>query len=539
MLSIKLRQDRRRCSNRAGVNPFRPSKPGKITGGKTKNLNAVLLLSSIVFVFGLNAIWLLPAMAESSWSEMLADGDRHISHQELFQAEDCYRHALKEVKRVPHSPDDVTECMEKLASTLLVEDKTERALPLYKKSLRILERAHGRESPKLLPTLYALGSILEAEGDYKLAIKRYQRAVTINQKNFGPLSLELAESLHHLARSKCSAHFFQAAGAEYLQEAEAEYLLSLSIFMRQASLPSGTGLESLLSDYIDLLKKLDIPNKNLASDFQAELLKDRIGTIDVNMGLPPSNWQKHVSALLSRSDAASNKNTNDESGQRLPLHGLDLSSPNSMPAPAMARAPVTKNPLDSDKDYYERMVAIDIKALGKNHPTVADDLNALASVYVAQHRYEEAKPLLARAVAIYETVYGKDSLLVTRTRAALAYVSTDREAAAPADAVYNDSSKLAKIPPEATKLKISIGLNNLGFTCYCQGKLDVADTIYHWALSSTAGATGNQSSLSAACLTDFAKVLRSLGQTKESDQMRAIANAILARAAWAQNILLY
>jgi tetratricopeptide (TPR) repeat protein len=511
----------------------------RIGGCRTGNSNLALFLIATVVVFAINAIWLAPAIADSRWSELLAEGDDYITRQELLQAEDCYRHALKEVKRVPHSPDDLAKCLEKLASTLFAENDKEHVLPLYKKALHVLERAHGKKSPLVVPILYALGSIFEAEGDYKLAIKRYRRAVAINQASFGALSLELAESLHYLARAKCGAHFLQEVDGKYLQEAEAEYLLSLSIVMRQASLPSVAELESLLSDYIDLLRKLDIPSKNLASDFQAEMLKDRIGTLDANMGLPPSNWQKQVSAFLSSSDAASTKNRNDQDAQKLPLHGLAPSTASVNPALSVTRAPISRNFASSDIDYYERMIAIDVKALGKNHPTVADDLSALASVYVGQHRYADAKPLLDRALAIYETVYGKDNLLVKRVRAAQAYIARDRDNPEPDNTVYNDTSRLANIPPEAKRLEISIRLNNLGFICYCQGKLDIADTIYHWALASTFGATGNQSSLSAACLTDFAKVQSSLGQTAEANRMRDVANAILTKAALAQNILLY
>jgi tetratricopeptide (TPR) repeat protein len=53
-------------------------------------------------------------------------------------------------------------------------------------------------------------------------------------------------------------------------------------------------------------------------------------------------------------------------------------------------------------------MAIYERALGPQHPWVADLLQELASLYRIQGRYTEAEPLLKRALAISETVLGPD-----------------------------------------------------------------------------------------------------------------------------------
>ncbi len=469
-----------------------------------------------------------------TWQELVAQGDSHLSRQELGLSDECYVEALREVKRVEHTTDDLVECMEKLAAVLQMEDKTEDVLPLYKRSLHLLQKAHGKNSPRIIPTVYALGAVLEAECEHRKTVKEYTRALAINEKTYDPLSLEIADSLHRLARAKVEAFL--------VPEAEPQYLLSLSIYMRQPMLSSTTGLENLLADYLDLLRKLEMPNRILTSEFQTQLLKDRLGILSQNMGVPKSFWQKEVSALLTQSNGGTTQNNLDNPGQPVSVTPEDQNF-------LRAKSSVESNKQDgkisnqkfeaNETDFYERMVAIDMKALGPNHPTVADDLNALASVYVAQHRYAEAKPLLTRALAIYETVYGRDNLLVTRTLGSLSQIARTKDTSEITDLAYTDPSPLSKIPPQAKKLEIALRLNDLAFLCFCQGKIENAVTIYHWALASTAGATGEQSVLSAACLNDFAKVLRSSGDSIQSGRMQDTASAITTKAEFAQNILLY
>ena len=48
---------------------------------------------------------------------------------------------------------------------------------------------------------------------------------------------------------------------------------------------------------------------------------------------------------------------------------------------------------------YKRVLAINQKALGPDHPSVALALNDLAGLYVAQGRYADAEPLYKRALA--------------------------------------------------------------------------------------------------------------------------------------------
>jgi Tetratricopeptide repeat len=56
----------------------------------------------------------------------------------------------------------------------------------------------------------------------------------------------------------------------------------------------------------------------------------------------------------------------------------------------------------------QQALAIREKALGPDHPDVAEALNTLAQLYVRQGRYAEAEPLYKRALAIREKALGPD-----------------------------------------------------------------------------------------------------------------------------------
>ena len=65
---------------------------------------------------------------------------------------------------------------------------------------------------------------------------------------------------------------------------------------------------------------------------------------------------------------------------------------------------------------YERALKISEKALGPNHPDVAENLNDLAKLYFKQGKYNEALPLYERALKITEKALGPDHPSVVRVR---------------------------------------------------------------------------------------------------------------------------
>ena len=57
---------------------------------------------------------------------------------------------------------------------------------------------------------------------------------------------------------------------------------------------------------------------------------------------------------------------------------------------------------DDAEPLFERSLAINEKALGPEHPSVASTMNKLAALYRDQDRYAEAEPLYKRTISIRE-----------------------------------------------------------------------------------------------------------------------------------------
>jgi tetratricopeptide (TPR) repeat protein len=476
-------------------------------------------LSGLSIATALAAYPLGALAAEAAWHDSVAKGDAAISQQSLNQAEGYFRQAVKEVGAGPHSPKEMSECLNKLANALTLEGKIEEAETLYQRALRLLQKNFGANSPELVPTIFALGSIFESEGDVSVAMNLYQRAFKINEKHYGPFSPAVADSLHHLGRA--------TAKAGQTEDAERHYKQSLSILEKEPGLGASKQMEELLTDYSDLVHKKDNIGQALISDFQREVLKDSVQPTEATKPGTASAWQHQMTI---QSDLAKQTQSNED--PTVLLRGIAHPTTNAKLSPVYNT--ITDSFYDQSRyaqgePLYKRMIAIDMQALGPNHPAVADDLSGLALLYVAQHRYQEAEPLLTRALAIYEAAYGNDNKLVIKTRTTLASVYDHLKNPDQAAGLYQKALIEGRQTLGPNNLETAQILNELAFLYFRQGKLEDASTFYQWALASTEAAAGPESPLVAACLNDYAHVLKGLGRSTEAEQVTERAKNILAK----------
>ncbi|MCC7530829.1 MAG: tetratricopeptide repeat protein [Candidatus Melainabacteria bacterium] len=470
--------------------------------------------------------------ANSDWRTPYVEGERKLKTQELEAAEAAFSEALRKVKSSKKgSADDVALCYQSLASVHYMRDRFyEQVLPLYKRAISTLENAYGKESPKLVPPLVALAGVREDEGDNKSASKLLTRAVAIVEKADGKSSLTYADYLHRLGRVNFRLGF--------PRKAEDMYLASLLVVMQQKVLPSSEILEQHLADYIDLLSKAEDRGKSLTSAFQKELLKDSVASFDRAQGVAASTFNKEVSVRLANPETNTFEETRIFGDLANTSANADVSPDQSGTSSAIvtgrrmtdfaAMEQINKQRVD----FYERMISTDILSLGPEHPSVARDLSGLASLYLSQRKFAEAKPLLQKALAIYEKSYTPESSMIKKTQALLELVEDEQNLQSPGNTsvIADYVSSLPSVPLAAQKLEVALRLNYLAFLCYCQGKLGNAEKIYAWAVASTAKAAGEQSLLAASSLFDFSRVLRSTGRQTDAETMDNTARAILRRS---------
>lgn len=463
------------------------------------------------------------------WKLRTVEGERRLALQDYQGAEACFRSGLRDLRKSKDkTKEQVAACMGSLADVLQKENQTQDVIPLYKKSLHLLETAKGKESPAIVATLVALGSVYESEGDYKQAIQFYSRALSITQKD-PRKTLALADYQHRLGRASFAAGDFV--------QAESLYRSSLAEIMLQSDLPSTEVLDELLSDYIDLLRKSSGPDKVLSSDFQNELLKDQLGKLERTKGIASSMWSKEVKGSIGkpaikdgRIDASSTYSPAKSASEEERIFGRPVQSAAIKPDKPMDDFVALEQINKQRIDFYQRMIAIDIESLGPEHPSVARDLTGLATIYLLQRKYDEAKPLLMRALKIYTSTYNSDSLLVKRTQALLSLISEEQKPPTAETMPDNDYLKgLPQIPEAAQTLELSLKLNYLAFLNYRHGKIKDAATIYALALADTSASCGEESTLLAYCLTDYSRVLASCGRLDEAQRLESNAHIILRR----------
>ncbi|MBA3992660.1 MAG: hypothetical protein C0469_03975 [Cyanobacteria bacterium DS2.3.42] len=471
--------------------------------------------------------------ANPDWRTPYVEGERKLKTQELEAAEAAFAEALRNVKSNKNSTAaDVALCYQSLASAHYMRDRFyEQVLPLYKKAISTLEKAYGKESPKLVSPLVALAGVREDEGDYKVASKLLTRAIAIVERADGKSSLTYGDYLHRLGRVNFKLGF--------PRKAEDMYYTSLLVVMQQKVLPSSEMLEQHLADYIDLLSKAENRGKSLASAFQKELLKDSASSFNRTQGVAASTFNKEVSVRFAPGNTSSEEDRIFPNGLA-DIAGAGATSSGQSGAPSSSIVTDRQMPdfvaleaINKQRvDFYERMISTDILSLGPEHPSVARDLNGLASLYLSQRKFAEAKPLLQKSLAIYEKSYTPESSMIKKTQALLQLIEDEQNPQSPANSsvIAEYVSSLPTIPLAAQKLEVAVRLNYLAFLCYCQGKMSNAEKIYSWAVASTAKASGEQSLLSAASLFDFSRVLRSTGRQSDAETMDSTAQAILRRS---------
>ncbi|CAN5482015.1 hypothetical protein BH11CYA1_BH11CYA1_40780 [soil metagenome] len=462
----------------------------------------------------------LPSWAAASWQSPYQQGQTALAEQNLSQAEDYFQRALAAVEKQPHNTDDLSKCLTRLADTLALRNKTTEAQTTYQRLLSVLESKYGRNSVKLAPALIALGSVQESEGDHSAAMPYYQRAFELNEKNYGPYSPEIVSSLHRLARSTYKAGFRAPA--------EKHFKRAMSILLSQPSLDASNQMPSLIGDYKDMLKGDEQSSQDLLKDFKKDTA---IPSISASSAITPnkdqSAWQGQSASKLN-----SDHTSQSDEESKILLRGLNQNYSDQALSPAyktMNEAIFDQNHYGKGEDFYQRKIATDIASLGANHPSTANDLSGLALFYISAKRYSDADPLLVKALSVYKAAYGSSNILTIRTLATLASVKMHLGQAQTAEVLYKNALTLAQTTLGPNSIETARILNDLAFLYYSQDKLRDAKTYYQWAVASTEGAVGKSDPLLAACLKDYAQVLRSLGNESESIAAEDRAKQILIK----------
>jgi len=175
---------------------------------------------------------------------------------------------------------------------------------------------------------------------------------------------------------------------------------------------------------------------------------------------------------------------------------------------------------------YRRALEIREKALGPEHPDVARSLNGLGLLYAAQGQYAKAEPLYEQALAIREKALGLEHPDVAASLNNLARCYANQDQHAKAEPLYKRSLAIREKVLIQEHPDLAQSLNDLAKLYRIQRQYAMAEPLYKRALEIREKALGPEHPDVAWSLNDLAKLYRTQEQYAMAEPLYKRALAI-------------
>jgi len=434
------------------------------------------------------------------------------------------------------------------------------AMEYYNRALHINEKNYGPYSPAVAVNLHSIARATARSGRKDEAKQHYQRSISILAKDPSLASSDDMEGLVKDYGELLKGN--DDSNQDLMRDFQADVLKRNGLRPSSNRKTKSTNQPTTSSNATTLYSNQSATSTNQTTPSSVQ------SAISSNQATPPSNqpvpsssqtatnilqtesgMSTSTSTVVPNSMPASGNGSHFEQQQKFQLSTSrqDQTNEDPMIISRQMKQPTTDSSLSPaynviddaltkrsryglGESGYQKMIAADIDSLGPNHPSVANDLNGLAQFYMSQERYAEAEPLLQKAVAIYKQAYGSNNLLTIHAIAALATTEMQTGHFDKASELYRTDLNTAQAALGPNSLETARILNGLAYLYLHQGRLEESCTFYKWAVASTEAAVGKDDPLLAACLKDYAQVLRSLGRNADALAAENRADQILATA---------
>jgi len=139
-------------------------------------------------------------LAEStSWQESVDAGNQSYGKGRIAQAEIHFKRALELAEQFKEGDLRLPATMNNLAAIYQVQGKYAFAESLYKRSLALYERAHGRQHQDVALNLHNLAVLYSAQRKFAEAEPLFREALAIRESVLGADHPDLVPSLRNLA----------------------------------------------------------------------------------------------------------------------------------------------------------------------------------------------------------------------------------------------------------------------------------------------------------------------------------------------------
>lgn len=285
--------------------------------------------------------------------------------------------------------------MNGLAVLFKIKAQHAEAEPLYRRAMSINEKAFGPQHPTVAIDLNNLAQLLTATNRFDESERLLHRALAINEESFGPDHPEVATNLNNLAV------LFQTTNR--LQEAEPLMRRVGAIFEKAF----GPEHPNVATAFNNLAQLLQLTNRLE----EAERLMRRVLAIDEKAfgreHPAVAGKLNNLTALLQATDRLPEAEPLVSRVVEIFEKAFGPEHPNVATALSnRAQLLQATNRLDEAEPLMHRVLAIDEKSFGPDHPEVAVDLNNLAVLLKDTNRPGEAERLMRRALEIDEKSFG-------------------------------------------------------------------------------------------------------------------------------------
>lgn len=353
--------------------------------------------------------------------------------------------------------------------------KSREAESMFRRALRLLERAEGPDSPDVASVLNDLAAIYEERCEYTQAGRCYQRAVEIVERVEGDDEVERLrlQLWHGLSRiNQWQGHYEPAESLLKRALGHAEQVFG------QDQMEVAEALNGLGRLYKDLGRFTDAGQayqRALAlAEQAAEPAPIMLATLYHNLG------------------------------------GLEHAARN----------------YERGEPFARRAIVLREQALGSEHPAVAADLAALAALLDGQKKYREAEAMYRRALAIFERVYGAEHYEVAVNLNNLAANFQAQGKREPAEQLYRRALQIKEKIFGTDHPDVAFTLNNLAALYKATKRYAEAEELYQWALKIFEQALGPEHPNVPVCLDNYAQLLRRSKRTEEARKLEARAKQI-------------
>ncbi len=173
----------------------------------------------------------------------------------------------------------------------------------------------------------------------------------------------------------------------------------------------------------------------------------------------------------------------------------------------------------------QRALAIRERVLGADHPDTASSLIDLARLYKDQGKYEEAEPLFQRALEIRERVLGADHPDTATSLNSLALLYNFQGKYEEAESLFQRALEIRERVLGADDSETATSLNDLALHYDTQGKYEKAEPLYQRNLAIYEKVLGPDHPWTATSLNNLASLYYNQGKYEEAEPLylRAIA----------------